>query len=121
MTSNRTFGWPGLMTVTTAAEYLEMHSRSLEDLQSKGLVTPVDSGKGNALKALCEHLGLAPDEVIACGDSATDVPMLTFAGTSIGVQPCAPAVTEVATHLVTGAGQDELFQTVRLMAGLPTS
>lgn len=84
-------------------------------------IWPVTSGKGNALKALCEHLGLAPDEVIACGDSATDVPMLTFAGTSIGVQPCAPAVTEVATHLVTGAGQDELFQTVRLLAGLPTS
>lgn len=82
-------------------------------------IWPVASGKGNALAALCAHLGLAPDEVLACGDSATDVPMLQWAGTSIGVQPCAPAVTETATHLVPGAGSAELFATVRHLAGLP--
>ncbi|MEL4356624.1 MULTISPECIES: HAD family hydrolase [unclassified Luteococcus] len=82
-------------------------------------IWPSDSGKGNALAALCRHLGLGPHEVIACGDSATDVPMLQWAGTSIGVQPCAPAVTEVATHLVTGAGGPELFAAVRRLAGLP--
>ncbi|WP_420176211.1 HAD family hydrolase [Luteococcus sp. OSA5] len=79
------------------------------------------SGKGNALAALCAHLGLAPDEVLACGDSATDVPMLTWAGTSIGVQPCSPAVEEVATHLVPGPGSPALFAKVRELAGLPAA
>lgn len=81
-------------------------------------IWPAASGKANALAALCEHLGLGPEEVLAAGDSATDVPMLAWAGTSIGVQPCAPGVTEVATHLVEGAGSDDLFALVRELASL---
>ncbi|MGO4956641.1 HAD-IIB family hydrolase [Luteococcus sp. Sow4_B9] len=82
-------------------------------------IWPATSGKANALAALCTHVGLNPDEVLAVGDSATDVPMLAWAGTSIGVQPCAPGVTEVATHLVEGAGSPALFALVRELAGLP--
>lgn len=77
------------------------------------------SGKGNALRALCEALGISPDEVIAAGDSDTDVPMLDLAGTSIGILPCAARVREVADHLVEGAGSEALFATVRELAGLP--
>lgn len=82
-------------------------------------IWPSSSGKGNALAALCRALGITPGEVVACGDSDTDVPMLELAGTSVVVQPCSDGARAVATHLVTDAGSDELFATLRELAGLP--
>jgi hydroxymethylpyrimidine pyrophosphatase-like HAD family hydrolase len=39
--------------------------------------------KGDALRALCHHLGVAPAETLAIGDAPSDLPMLSTAG--IGV------------------------------------
>ena len=82
-------------------------------------VWPADSGKGNALAALCEALGLTADEVIAVGDSQTDLPMVEFAGTSIAVRPGSDVLAAAATETVEGPGSDALFAAVRRLAGLP--
>lgn len=84
-------------------------------------IWPETSGKGNALAALCQRLGIIPDEVVACGDSATDLPMIELAGTGVGVAPCAPAVREAADVVVEGPGSEQLFATVRELAGLPAA
>lgn len=41
--------------------------------------------KGSALQKLAEHLGLAPEQVIAVGDSRNDLSMIRYAGTGLAV------------------------------------
>ena len=77
----------------------------------------VDSGKGNALVALGKALKIPLADVLAVGDSDTDVPMLMAAGTSIAVLPGAPDARAAATHSVRGAGSTELFKLVTRLIG----
>ncbi|HEX6493173.1 MAG TPA: HAD family hydrolase, partial [Candidatus Dormibacteraeota bacterium] len=49
------------------------------------ITNPVAS-KGRALRRLCEHLGVALDEVAAVGDAPNDSDMLTVAGFSVAVE-----------------------------------
>ncbi|MCT1458362.1 Cof-type HAD-IIB family hydrolase [Aestuariimicrobium sp. p3-SID1156] len=74
---------------------------------------PMDSGKGAALSALAEALGIGMDQVLAVGDSDTDVPMLELAGMSIAVQPGSPAAREAADLTAEGAGSTDLFRAIR--------
>lgn len=46
MTTTRIDGWPGLMTATTAALYLDCSPRTVEGLQAQGRLIPVDTGFG---------------------------------------------------------------------------
>ncbi|GAA1391170.1 HAD-IIB family hydrolase [Luteococcus peritonei] len=82
-------------------------------------IWPSTSGKANGLLALCERLGIGPEQVLAVGDTATDVPMLQLAGQSIGVMPCAPVVQQAADHVVEGPGSPALFDLIRRLTGLP--
>lgn len=43
-------------------------------------INAAGTDKGDGLRFLCEYLGVAPDEVMAVGDSRNDLEMLTFAG-----------------------------------------
>lgn len=45
------------------------------------------AAKADFLRRTCKSLGIAPEEVIAVGDGANDLPMLELAGGSIGYQP----------------------------------
>lgn len=80
----------------------------------------VDSGKGNALVALGKALKIPLSDVLAVGDSDTDVPMLMAAGTSIAVLPGASDARAAATHSVRGAGSTELFKLVTRLIGRGT-
>lgn len=42
---------------------------------------PVGVSKGRAVKVVCELLGIPPENAVAAGDEANDIPMLTAAGT----------------------------------------
>ena len=46
-------------------------------------VSSSKAAKGNALKNLCQMLGIKNNEVIAFGDSENDIDMLEFAGTGV--------------------------------------
>ncbi|GMA33532.1 helix-turn-helix domain-containing protein [Litorihabitans aurantiacus] len=46
MSVTRIDGWPGAMTVQTAALYLDCSSRTVEGLQEKGDLIPIDTGFG---------------------------------------------------------------------------
>ena len=52
--------------------------------------------KGTALRLVCEHYGVALDEVLAVGDAVNDVPMLEAAGIAVAVDNAHPEVKLVA-------------------------
>ncbi|HHW09476.1 MAG TPA: HAD family phosphatase [Firmicutes bacterium] len=52
--------------------------------------------KGVALAELAAELGLAPEEVMAIGDSYNDIDMLTYAGVGVALGNAQPAVKEMA-------------------------
>jgi HAD superfamily hydrolase (TIGR01484 family) len=55
--------------------------------------------KGGALAALCDRLGLTPEDVVAFGDMPNDLPMLSWAGTSYAVANAHESVLAVADRL----------------------
>ena len=54
------------------------------------------ANKGTALKALAEHLGIAPEECIAFGDQYNDIEMLEYAGIGYAMKNAAPGVEKHA-------------------------
>lgn len=48
-------------------------------------VTVAGADKGRGLRLVCEHLGVPPDEAMAVGDTAQDVPMLEAAGLGVAM------------------------------------
>ena len=48
-------------------------------------VTVAGADKGRGLRLVCEHLGVPPEEAMAVGDTAQDVPMLEAAGLGVAM------------------------------------
>ncbi len=57
------------------------------------------TSKADALKRLCNMLGIASNEVMACGDSENDIEMLRYVGVPIAVENAKKQVKEVARHI----------------------
>ena len=55
--------------------------------------------KGKALDALTKHLGITHDEVIAIGDGANDIPLLSAVGLAVAMGNASDAVKAVADHI----------------------
>lgn len=58
------------------------------------------AGKGRALHALCDRLGIDYAETIAVGDSINDIDHLRAAGLGLAVENAVPALKEVADEIV---------------------
>ena len=65
--------------------------------------------KGSALRALCEKLGIAPEETIAFGDGSNDISMLRAGGMGVamanaseGVKAAADYITDTNNHAGVG-------------------
>lgn len=56
--------------------------------------------KGSGLKILCQKLKIKPDEVMALGDQANDIPMITYAGLGVAMGNAVPE-TKKAADMVT--------------------
>jgi Cof subfamily protein (haloacid dehalogenase superfamily) len=69
--------------------------------------------KGHALRWLCRHLGVDPQDVAAVGDAPNDLSLLEAAGTKVAVETAAPEVRAIADWLVPGPGQGGLAELVR--------
>ena len=61
--------------------------------------------KKRVLLALCDLMGIAPDQAIAVGDGANDLPMMQAAGLSIAFH-AKPAVCEQAMLSIASGGMD---------------
>ena len=64
--------------------------------------------KGNALLALCRHLGIDPAQALALGDGTNDSDMLRAAGVGVAMENADEAVKAAADY-VTGSNNDAGF------------
>ena len=65
--------------------------------------------KKRVLLEVCELMGVAPEQAIAVGDGANDLPMMGVAGLSIAYHP-KPAVREQAMIAITAGGMDRALE-----------
>lgn len=62
-------------------------------------ITDCRASKGNALRTLCERLGIPAQEVCAIGDNGNDVPMLRYAGLGVAMGNARTWVREQADYV----------------------
>ncbi len=62
-------------------------------------VMPYDCGKGQALRWLCNHIGIERDRVMAFGDSMNDESMLTFARHGVAMCNGLGYIKEIASYV----------------------
>jgi Cof subfamily protein (haloacid dehalogenase superfamily) len=72
-----------------------------------------DVSKGNALIALCAHLGLNLEQVVAIGDGSNDISLLETAGLAIAMQNAPPELKAVADHVTADIAHNGFAQAVR--------
>lgn len=65
--------------------------------------------KRRMLLETCAHLGIAPQQAIAVGDGANDLPMMGAAGLSVAYH-AKPAVREAAKVCINSGGLDRLLE-----------
>jgi phosphoserine phosphatase len=68
--------------------------------------------KKRVLLEVCELMGIGPEQAIAVGDGANDLPMMKAAGLSIAYHP-KPAVLEQAMLSITRGGMDRALELLR--------
>jgi len=70
------------------------------------VMTHPEAEKAAALKVVCEDLGVALDEVIAMGDSESDLEMLRISGLGIAMGNGADAAKNAAAHIAPSNNDD---------------
>lgn len=85
--------------------YMPRHFRSDGVLDSLVILHP-EAQKGKALIALCNLLSIAPEEMLAIGDSESDLPMFQVAGLSVAVGNATPAIQQAATLVAPSANDN---------------
>ena len=68
--------------------------------------------KRRVLLEVAELMGIGPEQTIAVGDGANDLPMMSVAGLSIAFHP-KPAVLEQAMLSITQGGMDRALRLLR--------
>jgi phosphoserine phosphatase len=68
--------------------------------------------KRRVVLEVCELMGIAPEEAIAVGDGANDLPMMGVSGLSIAFHP-KPAVRELAMVSIMQGGMDRALEVLR--------
>lgn len=69
-------------------------------------ITPVGSSKGNALKILCETLGIPMKEAIACGDADNDMSMVSAAGLGVAMGNATQPLKDIASVVTADCDND---------------
>lgn len=64
--------------------------------------------KGKAIEALCQHLGISVDNVIACGDGNNDLTMIETAGLGVAMGNATPLLKQAANLITLSNDEDGL-------------
>lgn len=72
--------------------------------------------KGRGLREAAKILSVSTDDIVAIGDSATDIPMFEAAGTSVALANAAGPVKASATFTVSGAAGDGVLEALDRIA-----
>ena len=79
-------------------------------INSKG----IDKGRG--VRELISLYGISPDDIIAIGDSATDISMFREAGTSVALANASSEVAECADMVTASPGGDGVVEALQRLA-----
>ena len=83
-------------------------------LEDKSIETTADGiTKANGLLRLCEHLGCGPENIIAFGDSANDLEMLSESGYSVGMGNAESCVKEKVDYITDTVENDGVATAIR--------
>jgi Cof subfamily protein (haloacid dehalogenase superfamily) len=69
-------------------------------------INSATANKGAALRELCLHAGLVPQQVMAIGDGNNDLPMLEFAGLSVAMGNSVTAAKQMASYVTVSNKED---------------
>ena len=58
-----------------------------------------EANKGNALRWLADHLGISPDQIMACGDMLNDLPLIEMAGIGVAMPSAVEEVRAAADFI----------------------
>ncbi len=97
------------------AELEQQFPGAFETMRNVPQVTdlmPPGVDKAVGLAALADHLGLAPGEVMACGDGLNDLAMLRWAGTAIVPADGEPEAKALATWIAPPCDEDAVAAAV---------
>lgn len=78
-------------------------------------ITAAGTSKGEALRAVCEKLGIPVSESIAFGDAANDLSMIEAAGIGIAMGNAQDVVKEKATRITESVDEDGVYTEFRRM------
>ncbi|WP_413382676.1 Cof-type HAD-IIB family hydrolase [Alkalihalobacillus sp. 1P02AB] len=75
-------------------------------------VNKIGINKANAIKKVCEKLGITMDEVMACGDSLNDLAMIKEAGYGIAMGNAQDVVKEAADWVTSSNNEDGVAKAI---------
>jgi Cof subfamily protein (haloacid dehalogenase superfamily) len=75
-------------------------------------ITSKGVSKGEALEALIIHLGLSKEDVVAIGDGANDIPLLSNAGFAIAMENGPEELKEIADYITSDVGHNGVAQAI---------
>ena len=61
-------------------------------------ITAKAANKGEALRSACDHLGIAPEDVVSFGDAENDIEMFKITGASVAMGQAEDFIKAAATH-----------------------
>lgn len=82
-------------------------------------VNPIGINKANAIKNVCEELGISIKEVMAVGDSLNDIAMIEQAGLGIAMGNAQDVVKQKADWITATNGKDGVAAAIRRWVILP--
>lgn len=82
-------------------------------------VNALEANKGNALKFLCDYLGISPLESMAFGDGLNDITMIRQAGVGVAMGNAEPEVLEAADWVALSNDEDGIAVIVEEMLERP--
>ena len=88
------------------------HKLVLVDSNYAFHINEIGINKGFGLESLMKSLGVSKDEVVAIGDSLTDIPMFDKARYSITFEDSEQDVRNKATHIVKGRNGEGLINAI---------
>ena len=75
-------------------------------------IVPRGVDKGDSLRRLMEHMGIAREDVICCGDGFNDISMMRYAGVGVAMGNAQQAVKDAADYVTASNDEDGLVQVI---------
>lgn len=94
-------------------EFSDLYFTCFEHGSTELEFTLKDCDKASGIRKVLDYLGLSLEDSYAFGDSANDLAMLKYAGTSIAMGNSSPAIVPYCTYQTTDIEEDGIFNALK--------